>query len=435
MLLASATPRVNAQTYNPKAIHFESSDASQHLDSAELLRITGLHEGVPLTKADIEDALHKLGDSGAFSNLSYTVNNAALTIRLTPAGGGQALPVRFANFVWWSHDELIQILEARVPLFHGTLPLQGTQTGDVEDALAALLRDKGVPNGRITAMPSTSSPNGPMDAIALSITSPEILVGQTQFNGAIPEVATKLNTFNRELAGRDFDRQDVTNTLHQTLQEIFEDSGYLDVTNDMPVFSTPRKDLNNYIVDVQVTLHPGALYRVGAITLHAQPPLTEADLRAALPFKSGDPASASDFRVAFGTLARVYADHAFLDARTSASVDKHSSNHTIDYSFTFEPGAQFRFAGMDTSALPIDLQQEFASLWHATPGTLADKAFEDTLRASVLKLHTRSAIILVQRRDTVTHTLSIKLRFRSSSVTGADSAPGSNESTTSTEPE
>jgi outer membrane protein assembly factor BamA len=426
LAFACALPCICAQTYNPKSIVFQSTDPAQHLDSAELLHITGLQQGVPLSKTEIESALQKLGDTGIFSNLSYAVNDTALTIRLTPAGGGQALPVRFANFVWWPPGELLKVLEARIPLFTGTLPLQGNQTGEVEDALVALLGGKGVPDARITAMPSTTSA-GAADGVILSITSPEILIGQTQFTGSVPAVDAKLSTLNREIVDRDFDRQDYINTIHGSVQEIFEDAGYLDIANDPPVFAAPRKSLGRYSVDAQVTLHPGALYRVGAISLHAEPPATEAQLRAALELKPGDPASASDLRVAASALARVYTDRAFLDATTSAVVSKVASNHTVNYSFTFSPGAQYRLAAVDTSALPPDLQQEFAAAWHVAPGALMDNAFQTTLRETAKQLHTRSGIFVAARRDPRLHTVVLILQLRK--LPGIDPAPPGSSAT------
>ena len=94
LALFGAPPRpASAQTYDPKSIRFVSTDPSQHLDSAELLRISGLQQGVALTKEEIDAALQKLGDSGAFIDLSYTVNATALTIKLTPAPGGEPLAV------------------------------------------------------------------------------------------------------------------------------------------------------------------------------------------------------------------------------------------------------------------------------------------------------------------------------------------------------
>ena len=396
----------------PKSIHFESTDPTQHLDAGELLRITGLQEGVPLTKADIDAALQKLGDSGDFSNLTYTVNKTALTIRLTPAAGGQALPLRFTSFVWWQPEDLLGILEKRVPLFHGTLPLQGDQTGQIEDALLALLKEKGIPDARITAMPSFSAPGAPMDAVALSITSPEILVGQTHFDGVIPSIAEKLTAFNLQLADRNFDVRDVDTSIHDNVQQIFADAGYLDGTVDAPTLAAPRKDMGGYVVDVQVTLHPGNLYRVGSIAVHADPPATVPELRAVIPFKDGDPASSSDVRSALSALAIVYGDYGYLRAQAFANLEKNASNATVAYSFTFSPGAQFHLASVDASDLPTDLQQEFTTLWHGTPGALVDKNFQSNLRQTLEKLHTHYGVFVGARSDPVAHTVVIVLKLR-----------------------
>ena len=413
LVLFGASPRpVPAQAYNPKSIRFISTDPSQHLDFAELLRITGLQQGVPLTRDDILAALQKLGDSGAFADLSYTVNETALTIKLTPAAGGQPLPVRFVNFAWWDHGDLLKILEQRIPLFHGTLPLQGNQTGEVEDALVALLREKGIPDARVTALPSYETPGEPMNAVALSISSPAILVGQVNFNGSIPPVAEKLTTFAHALVDRNFDLREVNTTIRDSTQTIFEDAGYLDAISDPLVFAPPRKDLGGYVVDVQVTIHPGPLYRIGSIAIHPEPPLADSDLRAVLPFKTGDPAAASGVRTAVSALAHVYGDHGFLQARAAATLDKNVSNHTVNYSFTFSPGAQFHLASIDASALPTELQQEFSSLWHFAPGALVDKSFQDSLRDTLEKLHTRMGILVGAKHDADAHTVTIVLQLR-----------------------
>lgn len=422
--LSAGLPRaVSAQTYNPKSIRFVSTDPSQHLDSAELLRISGLQPGAPLTKDDIEAALQKLGDSGAFADLSYNVNDTALTIKLTPAAAqNQALPVRFVNFVWWGYDDLVHLLEQRVPLFHGTLPLQGNQTGQVEDALVALLGEKGIPDARVTALPSSSSPGDPMNAVALSISSPEILVGEVRFDGAPPAVSEQLTTLSHALADRSFDLREINTGIHDSAEAILTDAGYLDATSDPLVFATPRKDLGGYVVDIQVPLHPGPLYHVGSIVIHPEPPLSDSDLRPVLPFKPGDPAAASEVRTAVSVLAHVYGDYGFLQARASANLDKNRPNRTVAYSFTFSPGPQYHLASVDASALPTELQQEFSSLWRVVPGALVDKGFQDNLRDTLQKLHTRMGIFVAAKRDTEAHTVVIVLQLRA--LPGVSTEPG-----------
>ena len=354
----------------------------------------------------------KLGDSGAFADLSYTVNDAALTIKLTPAPSGQLLPIRFVNFVWWQHDDLLKILEQRIPLFHGTLPLQGNQTGEVEDVLVALLKEKDIPDARVTALPSSDSPGEPMNAVALSISSPEILVGQVHFDGAVPAVAEKLTTLAHALADRPFDLREVNTAIHDSAQAIFEDAGYLDAINDPLVFAPPRKDLGGYVVDVQVPMHAGPLYHIGSIAIHPEPPLSDSDLRAVLPFKTGDSASSSGVRAAVSALAHIYGDHGYLQARASASLDKIISNHTVNYSFTFSPGGQFHLASVDASELPTELQQEFSGLWHVAPGAVVDMDFLTNLRDTLQKLHTRMGIFVASQRDPTAHTVVIILQLR-----------------------
>ena len=129
-----------AQTYTPKAIRF---DAPASVDTAEALRIAALPANAPLTKQQIEAALQRLGDTGLFSDVGYTVSSAALIIKLIPAAGNQLQPVHFSNFVWWQPAELETLLEAKVPAYHGKLPLAGTLTDQVKAALVKNLHEAG----------------------------------------------------------------------------------------------------------------------------------------------------------------------------------------------------------------------------------------------------------------------------------------------------
>jgi outer membrane protein assembly factor BamA len=400
-------PSALAQTYTPKFIHFEGSPG---LDPAELLRQTGWHEGVPITKAEIEAGMQKLADTGAFTGLSYAVSDAALTVKLTSASGSQALPVRFANLVWWQPDELLKLLEARVPLFHGELPLTGSLTDQVQAALVDLLRDKGIPSAKVTSTLSTSQLGGSIDAVALSLTSPEVLVGETRFDGAIPSLQPQLTTFSRKLAGQDFDRLTMVETVRQTSAEIFEDAGYLDISNDPPVFSSPRKDLDHYVVDAEVTFHPGELYRISSIDLQPAAPMSTADLSKALNVKVGDVASAVALRLAENYLAQPYTQRAYLTAKAHADVRKDPSTHTVACTFTVDPGEQFRLASVDTTALPHAAQSQFAKLWHPTPGTLMDRSLQMVLADAVHQLPPPLHVTAQHELNAANHTDTVVLR-------------------------
>lgn len=414
MLCAWYAPRsLHGQTYTPRVIQFEGPSGVQ---PAELLRLSGLQQGVPLTKAEIETALQKLADTGSFTDLSYTVNEAALTVRLTSAAGGQVLPVRFANLPWWPPEDLLKLLETRVPLFRGELPLRGSLTDEVETALVALLRDKGVPDARVTAMQSTSHAGGPMDAIALSLESPQVVIGETRFHGTVPALAASLQAFGGSLNGQDFDSAETAQTVRQTFSEISEDAGYLDARADDPVYAAPRKDRDRYVVDEEVTLEAGELYRISSIDLRPSAPLTESDLRRALQLKAGDPASASALRVAQLQLARPYVERAYLLARATATVNKDAAAHTASYIVSFSPGDQFHFATLDANALPPELQTEFARSWHGAPGALVDQAFRTSLLQAVRGLHGSARVLPNERLQASDHSVTIVLSLSGGSA-------------------
>src|ERR1700753_3764936 len=131
-----------AQTYVPKQIRIQGVNEA---DQPEILRILAIKPNTPISKTEIETALQRLADTGAYSDLSYAVDSSTLTVILKSSPDAELLPVRFSNFVWWKPEELETLLEARVPLFHGKIPAAGPLATEVCAALVALLAEKGIP--------------------------------------------------------------------------------------------------------------------------------------------------------------------------------------------------------------------------------------------------------------------------------------------------
>ena len=208
------------------------------MDQTEINRLVNLKPGTPITREQIEAAMQRLADSGLFADLSYKVDSNALVFVLEPIAGAQAQSVRFANFVWWRPGELEPLVEARVPLFRGKLPLTGQLTAQVETALSALLAEKGVPNARVEAMQSTLGGIG----VALTITQPPITLGDVRLTGIAPDTVDQINLIASRLAASEFDSAETPNTIVNNTLDTHRNAGYLDATVDPPVFAplTPR---------------------------------------------------------------------------------------------------------------------------------------------------------------------------------------------------
>jgi outer membrane protein insertion porin family len=396
---------VPAQTYTPKAIHFVGSPG---LDAADLLRISGLHEGVPLTKAEIEAGLQKLIDTGSFTDIGYTVNDAALTVKLATSAASQMLPVRFTNFVWWQPDELERAVEARVPLYHGELALTGSLTDQVKAALIAIAQDKGL---TITVDAERSAdPITQKRAIAFSIEQPSIRFGTLRIDAAQPAFGPTTADLIGGLRGQDFDAALAAFTITHDGADIFRNAGFLDAVIDPPVFSTPHRDGASYVIDATAAVHSGELYRITQLQLTAQPPLSESDLRKLSDLKTGAPASPMGLLISSQRIARAYESQGYLtaDAHTASTIDNVA--HAATYAITVTPGPLFHLARVDASALPQAAQSKLAHDSRLAPGAVAGNRvlgaiLEDCPRANMPTLSISNH--LDRTADTVTVVLQL----------------------------
>ena len=408
LLLALAlTLTAAAQTYKPKQIRLQGAEG---LDQAEILRTLALKQGSPLTKAEIEAALQRLADSGSFTDVSYTVNDAALTVIVKQAVGAQALPVRFTNFVWWQPADLEALLEKRVPRFHGKLPISGDLTNEVVAAAVALLAEKGVPDAKVNASLSTSEGGGKgVTSIALSITSPSIVIGDVKVLGAAAIVRTQLDVAASKLAGQEFDSTESVLVIGNSISDTHKNAGYLDVTVEAPEFTPPNKDILSYEVGASVLVHPGELYHVGSLDLNTPPPVTTEQAARVTGLHTGQAAGAQDLRLAANAIARAYAADGFLEAHVLGVVDKNTANHLAAYRFSIDAGQLDHVTSVNGAALPQELREAFASAFNGKPGAPADAAFAAELLRTVRAIHAENSIGLSQRLNRQTHTVEVLL--------------------------
>lgn len=396
---------VAAQTYSPKKIRIEGAAG----DTSDLLRIVNLQPG-PLTKEQIETALQRLADTGLFSDLRYKVGADELVIIVVPDKAAEELPVRYANFVWWQSADLEKLVEARVPFFHGKLPLAGSLTDQVRLALETMLRDKGI-DASVDTMPSTDVPGGPIVATMITIVRPRILVGNLHIVGAPPQASAESSAAMLKVHLEDFTFNQTPVAVKNGVTEIFRNAGYLDAAVGEPTFSPPREEPGRFWIDTNIALSGGFLYRVSRVQVQPAAPLSANDLQKIIAIKPGDAATALALGEQRSNLRDPYRKHGYLDAEATVDAQKDSAAHTIAYSFTMVPGQQYRVAGIDASALVFEEQSALAKNFHLAPNTLLDEDFVQSLGREIAALHSPRKITMFPRSDRANKTVVMLLRY------------------------
>jgi outer membrane protein assembly factor BamA len=362
-LLLSVLVCVSAasQTYSPKTVQFEGVPAS---DRAQLLQVTGLKPGTPVSKQEIETALGKLADSGAFLDVSYSVGPEALIIKLKPVEDNEPQPVRYKNFVWWDEKELEQLVEDKVPVFRGQAKLHGPVTEQVKDALVALMLGKGV-NATVSAV------SDPIHKVVVfQIDSPAVLFGELKPSEELKATGGSTAAVERRLKGTEFSTVETPERIHAGLLEVFQSGGFTNVAIDAPLFSTPRKVGATYVVDATVAIHKGETFKVTSVTFSGAPVGTEDGLRRAALVKVGGPASPRAAQLSVGDLEGEMAMHGYLAAKVT--VKESADAQGAAYLFTVEPGVLYHLSGVDATAASPEIQKALSKEKKLKPGVVLD---------------------------------------------------------------
>jgi outer membrane protein assembly factor BamA len=402
LLLSALAPSTLAQTYTPKQIRI---DAPAGVDTAEALRIAALPSGVPLTKQEIETGLQRVVDTGLFSDIAYTVNSDALVIKLTPSASSQLQPAHFSNFVWWQPAELETLVESSVPAYHGKLPLAGTLTDQVDAALVSLLHTKGM-DAEVSARETGST----ADSVTLSITRPSILIDEVHLQSPLPSLSRQLQTLELRLHGQEFDLAESTRTLQESVNDIYRDAGYLDVSTTAPIYSAPHKDLDAYAVNLTASIQSGDIYRISSIKLPTVPSISPSDLDHAANLQVGSPASAAALRLATAELTKTCTDAGYLDATAKVETSKDIPAHTIAYAFTITPGELYHFASVDTSALTPQQQQSIAHNFQPDPNAIFNQQLTSALANALAQLRLSHLPSFLRRTYPANHTVVVVLK-------------------------
>src|SRR5262249_25345795 len=124
-----------------------------HFRPEQIIAASGLHVGQFAKQADFEQAIDKLGKTGLFTHLSYSYqcSTTGCNLHFEAAENEQLVAIVFDNLVWFSEDELLHMLESRLLLFGGRLPLSGNLADQVASALRAMLEQRKI-SGEVSYM-------------------------------------------------------------------------------------------------------------------------------------------------------------------------------------------------------------------------------------------------------------------------------------------
>ncbi len=358
-------------SYKLLSIHVKGLN---RLDQDQIITASGLKLGQFAGEDEFKQAAKKLGETGLFTDLtySYQYSTAGCNLELQVTENDKLVPVLFDNFVWFSDDELISLLHARLPLFDGHQPLGGNLGDQISEALNSILAERKI-SGQAEYLPFAPE-NGPIESYVYRVSFRPVLVRNMEFPGAASAEVPALQAVAKSLAGQDYLRTKMRVQERLNFLPVYHARGYLKAQ-----FSDAQarvaEDGPQTLVDVNFPVTPGLQYKLTEIQWAGNAAFPADKLQALIHLKTGEPADAVQLVGDLQEIQKLYGTKGYLFARVEPTPEIDDSQATVRYNLGVTEGDFYRMGELKIDGVSADSSQKIATQWQMKAGDPFDDSY------------------------------------------------------------
>jgi len=398
LLLSCASPlfaqsRKPSKPLSPSSPILTSAKAtgSTRYTSEQIVAATGLQKGKAVSEDDFKIVTQQLGETGAFSNVAYTFqfSSEGMKLELQLTDSDRFVPARFENFVWLSEKELLEKLQASVPLFQGQLPVTGKLIDDVSDVLQTLAIEHKL-KGRVDYL-RVGPADGPIEAFDFSITGEDIRIRQIEFPGAGSAELPALQSAAKNLGGEEYARTALRVQAEKNFLPIYRERGYLNAALSDPQPKVVSESPDETVVDVSFPVTPGLQYKLSELQVSGDKVFPAEKLRQLIHLHPGEFVNAVQLNKDVDGIKRLYGSRGYMATRIEATPELNDAESTAKYALQIQEGDIYKMGDLDIRGLDSRATERMAAAWNLREGNIYNSQYP--------KDFTRSAISLLPGED------------------------------------
>jgi outer membrane protein assembly factor BamA len=343
--------------------------------SEEVIAATGLQLGQTVGEDDFKKAARLLGDTGAFSDVSYKFkySDEGTKLELQVHDVEHFVPVRFDNLVWFTDQELLDQLHAQVPLFQGQLPISGDLAEQVSNALQGLLIAHHV-QGRADYLRAAHD-DGPIEAFVFTVTGPQIHIRNIAFAGAGASELPLLETAAKKLQGADFLRSFLRVQGDKNFLPVYLGRGYLKATFGDAQANVVQDSPHETAVDVTFPVDPGRQYKLTALDLAGNKSFPTDTLRPMIHAQLNQPANAVQLESDIEAMKKLYGTRGYMAASIRADREMDDATSTVKYVLQIHEGDLYAMGDLEIRGLDSLSTARLQGAWKLQGGDPYDASY------------------------------------------------------------
>lgn len=320
---------------------------SKRYESSQITPVTGLKLGDNISLDSLKEAANRLASTGAFAsvNYRYRTGGGAMSVTFMVQDTPTMLPCGFANFVWFSRQQLLQELRAHVPLFQGYVPPAGKMLDQVEAQLRVLLKARGIhAQVRYEAQAKLS---GAVQGVEFMETGVAIPIQKVEFSGVKQIRVSLLEAAARPLLNQNYDATFIQSFSHGTLREVYLQDGYLEAKFGPPVAQLLPASTTPNAVAVTIPVSEGEQFNLKGIAWAGQSAIPYSKLAKSLPVRTGRPLNELRLQQEALTLPPLFHRIGYIMANVTSKPILDEASHTAVYQIQIEQGDLYRMGTLE----------------------------------------------------------------------------------------
>jgi outer membrane protein assembly factor BamA len=356
---------------------------SKRFTSNEIAAASGLPVGTIAHEEDFKKAARQLGESGAFSNVAYTYfySSTGTKLEFQVTDADKFVFAHFADFVWFTDEDLLQKVHERVPLFKGELPANGRLPDQVSDVLQALLVENGIP-GHVEYLRANGK-NDRLESIDYKVAGVSIRIHHVEFPGAGADELPLLQAAAERLIDLEYSREFMANFIEHALVPIYRERGYLKASCGPPQLkvekSAPSEPSDNTtkptFLDVTFLPTPGLQYKLTRWDWSGNNAIPSDTLEPLLHAKVGQIANTIQLDKDLRAIQELYGSRGYVLATIKANAEFDDAAGTAIFHLVVNEGAIFHMGELEFRGIDNNLTARLRAAWKIRPGDVYDVTY------------------------------------------------------------
>jgi outer membrane protein assembly factor BamA len=342
-----------------------------------------LQLGTPVNEDDFKRAARRLGDTGVFTDItySYSYSSAGTKLAFHVVDADKFVPVRFEDFVWFSDADLLHRIKEHAPLFDGELPLSGRLPEEVSDVLQAMLVEKSIP-GHVE-YERVGKSDGPVQAILYRVADVLIQIRDVEFVGAGEAELPALTAASKRVFEREYSRTVLRSLIEKQLLPVYYSRGYLKASFGdpqpkvvkQPSASNDQGPRNLTIVDVSFPVTPGQQYKLKSLQWSGNEAIPTDTLAKMVRLEPGQAANMVRLGDSLSEVQKLYGSKGFVTASITPQPSFDETAGSVAITLEVKEGPVFHMGDLEFRGLDNGLTAKLRNAWKIRPGEVYNSTY------------------------------------------------------------